>query len=143
MVALDPVGNVGLALQVVILFLLILGLPFVKGKDGKNNAARHGYLTLVALVLHTILIFVIMVPSFSENLGEIGGLSILSSVTVWSHAVLGTLAEVLGIVIVASWLLHSPSRMTCYRMKAWMAPVFIVWAVSLINGALIHILGML
>jgi hypothetical protein len=49
----DPLGNVVLSLQIVILFLLILGLPFVKGKDSKKNLTRHGYLTALALALHT------------------------------------------------------------------------------------------
>ena len=65
----DP-GSISLALQVTILFLLIIGLPFVKGKDSKNNAKRHGYSTLAAIVLHTVLIFGVMVPSFGSNLGD-------------------------------------------------------------------------
>ena len=138
----DP-GSISLALQVAILFLLIIGLPFVKGKDSKNNAKRHGYSTLAAIVLHTVLIFGVMVPSFGSNLEEIAGFSLVEAFTVWSHVVLGALAEVLAVGLVASWLLKSPSKMTCYRTKAWMTPIFIIWAISLVNGALLHILGIL
>lgn len=56
-VPLDPLGNISLVFQVVILFLLILGLPFVRGMGGEKNLMRHGYLTVLALILHTILIF--------------------------------------------------------------------------------------
>jgi hypothetical protein len=42
-----------------------------------------------------------------------------------------------------SWLLKGPSKMTCYRTKAWMTPIFVIWAVSLIGGALLHIVEML
>jgi hypothetical protein len=142
-VALDPVGNISLILQVVILFLLILGLPFVRGANTKKNLMLHGYLTLVALALHTILIFLVMVPSFSKGFGELGGLSVLNSVTVWSHAVLGTAAEVLAIILIVPWLYKHPSRMACTTMRKWMMPTFIIWVIAIVNGTLIHILGML
>jgi hypothetical protein len=103
----------------------------------------HGYSTVLALILHTILIFLVMVPSFAEGFGELGELSLFDSITVWSHAVLGTAAEVLGVILVGSWLLRGPSNMTCGRLKKWMTPIFIIWVISIVNGVLIHILGML
>ena len=103
---------------------------------------RHGYLTALALVLHTILILVIMIPSLNTNFQGIGELPILESVDVWSHAILGTTAEILGVVLVASWMLKPPSKMTCAKRRAWMLPTFVIWTVSLVNGALIHILSM-
>jgi hypothetical protein len=142
-VPLDPVGNISLVLQVVILFLLILGLPFVKGIGAKKNLMLHGYLTMLALVLHTILIFVVMIPSFSSGFGELGELSFLNSFNVWSHAILGTAAEILGFIVVGFWFSKPLSNMACARVKKVMLPLFIIWTISLINGALIHILGML
>ena len=142
-VALDPVGNVSLILQIVILFLLILGLPLVKGINNKKNLARHGYLTIAALVLHTILILIVMVPSFTGSFGEIGELSAISSFTVWSHIFLGTTAEVLGGILVGAWLSKPKSKMNCTKMKRWMTPIFIIWVISIVNGALVHILGLL
>ena len=70
-VALDPVGNVSLVLQIVILFLLVLGLPFFRGQINKKNFMFHGYSTVAAIVLHTALIFVVMVPSFTGGLRRI------------------------------------------------------------------------
>ncbi len=142
-VALDPVGNVSLILQIVILFLLILGLPFFRGRTETKNFMWHGYSTVVALVLHTFLIFLVMVPAFSNGIGELGGLSIFSSVTVWSHVVLGTAAEALGIFLVVLWVSKGPKKLGCARWKKWMTPIFVIWVISVVNGALIHILGML
>lgn len=143
-VALDPVGNVSLILQIVILFLLILGLPLFRGGSAnKKNLIFHGYSTIAALILHTILIVIVMIPSLTEGLGELGELSLFNSVTVWSHAVLGTAAEALGVILVVFWLSKGPSKMACWRWKKLMLPIFIVWLISIINGALIHILGML
>ena len=142
-IPLDPVGNVSLTLQIVILFLLILGLPLVRGANSRKNLISHGYLTLVALVLHTILIFLVMVPTFTSGLGELSGLSFLDSITVWSHIVLGTAAEVLAIGIIVPWLYKRPSRITCAKMKKWMMPTFVIWVIAIVNGTLIHVMGML
>jgi hypothetical protein len=144
LVALDPVGNVSLSVQIVILFLLILGLPLVRrGESAKENLIVHGYLTLAAILMHTILIFIVMIPSFSIGLGELVKLSLLASLTFWSHAVLGTAAEVLGIIMVVSWISNPPSKMACFKNRAWMWPTFIIWTVSIIIGALIHVLGLI
>ena len=143
MVALDPVGNISLVLQIVILFLLILGLPFVKGVGVKKNLLKHGYLTILALILHSILIFIVMLPVFTNGIGELGGLSFLAALTVWSHAILGTVAEILGIVIIGFWVSKPLSSMNCLRTKKIMLPLFIIWTISIVNGTIIHILGLL
>jgi hypothetical protein len=140
---LDQGGNVSLILQVIILFLLILGLPLVREVNSKKNLLRHGYLTAVAMVLHTALVFAIMVPSFSDGISELGSLSIINNLNVLSHAVLGTLAEVLGVVLVVYWVGSKPSNMRCARLGKLMLPTIIIWGVSVANGALIHVFGML
>jgi hypothetical protein len=140
---LDPTGNVSLILQVVILFLLILGLPLAKGFGGKKNLMRHGYLTVLALILHTLLIFIVMITTFNNGLGEIGGLSFFYALTVWSHVMLGTTAEILAIIVVGFWVSKPLTNMTCFRTKKIMLPLFIIWTLAIINGALVHILGML
>ena len=142
-VPLDPVGNVSLALEIVILFLLILGLPLVRSRDNRRNLVWHGYLTTIAVALHTVLIIIVMIPVFTGGFGELTGLSLFYSVTVWSHEVFGIMAEILGVFLVMSWLSRGTSRMTCMKRKKWMLPTFIIWTVAIVNGALVHILGML
>jgi hypothetical protein len=61
------VGNVSLALQIVILFLLVLGLPLLRGRSTRRTLMLHGYSTVLALVFHTILIFIVMVPSLTAD----------------------------------------------------------------------------
>jgi len=142
-VPLSPIGNVVLSLQIVSLFLLILGLPFVKRKGHKKNLIRHGYLVTLALVLHTVTMLIVMVPSFSINLNSIENLSILQSITVWLHAATGTAAEILGIFMVAEWAFKPLQQMTCARRKWLMMPTFIIWTVSLITGAVILVVGII
>jgi len=136
----DP-GDASLVLQVVIFFLLILGLPFVKGIGAKKNLKIHGSLTVLALILHVILVFIAMIPSLG---GGFGGFVELSSAFIfWSHAILGTVALVLGFMVVGFWISKPLSNMACTRMKKLMAPLVIIWAISLIMGTLVHILKIL
>ena len=135
----DP-GDASLVLQVVIFFLLMLGLPFVKGIGTKKNFMIHGSLTVLALILHTILIFGAMIPSFGIGVGESVGLSFSYSLIFWSHAILGTLAMILGFIVVGFWASKPLSNMACIRMKKVMVPLLVLWATSLIIGALVHIL---
>lgn len=115
----------------------------VKGFGGKKNLMRHGYLTVLALVLHTILIFSVMILSFGSGLEEVGNLVFFNAFVVWSHVVSGTAAEILGFIVVGFWLSKPLSNMACTRVKKIMLPLFIVWTLSVINGALIHILDIL
>ena len=140
---LDPVGNTSLILQVAILFLLILGLPFVKGENSKKSLMRHGYFTVAAVVLHTVLIFLVMVPVFASGVMGLEATGLLDLANVWLHVVLGTVAEVLGIVMVATWLRYNPSEMRCARLKKWMLPTFVIWTISLVGGAVVHIFGLI
>ena len=140
---LDPVGNASLILQVAILFLLILGLPFVRRDNSKKNLIIHGYLTVAAVLLHTVLIFLVMIPSFASGVTDLETSTLSDMVNVWLHVILGTIAEALGIVIVATWLRYGPSKMMCLRLKKWMLPTFVIWAISLIGGAIVHIFGMI
>ncbi len=94
-------------------------------------------------MLETALIFIVMVPSFLRGLGNLGGLSILDSANVWSHVVLGTIAEVLGFIIIVPWLYKRPSKMGCGKIMKWMMPTLIIWIIVVATGTLIHVLGML
>jgi hypothetical protein len=141
--ALDPIGDISVALQVAVLFLLIIGLPFVRGAGSNKNLMWHGYSTVVALALHSVLIFLVMVTSLADGIGELAEASFFFLATVISHIVLGTLAEILGVIIVILWLLPGPKMMACGKRKKWMMPIFIIWIISVINGLLIHFLGML
>ncbi len=138
----DP-GTLSLLLQIAILLMLIVSLPSAKRKNGKSRPQRHGYLTFAALVLHSVLIFGVMVPSFDSSFAEILAYPLFTAFAVWSHIVLGSLAEILAIWLVGYWLLKSPSKLACYKLKAWMTPVFVIWAVSLVGGMLIHVLGII
>ncbi len=69
-----------------------------------------------------------MTPTFSNGLPDIRSLPSLFAVNVWSHAILGILAEVIGFLIVEGfWVSKLISNMRCMRIRKWMMPLFIVW----------------
>jgi len=63
-------------------------LPLARGINNKKNLTMQGYLAITALVLHTILILIVIVPSFTGSVREIGELTAIASLTVCSHVVL-------------------------------------------------------
>src|ERR1035438_7656861 len=130
-------GTLSLAFQVVILFILILGLPLARGAGTKKNFIRHGYLTVFALVLHTILTFIIMVPTFTVGIVDINSLPILYQINVIAHAILGITAEVLGFVVVGLWFSKPLNNWGCMKARKIMLPLFIIWTISIVTGALI------
>lgn len=89
----------------------------------------HGYLAITALVLHTILILIVIVPSFTSSIGEIGELTAIASLTVWSHVVLDHSRS----------LRHHIDRSLAFKanIKNYLKKT------EKVDGTLIHILGCL
>jgi hypothetical protein len=129
-----------LILQAVFLFMLVLGVPLSKGLGNKKTFIRHGYLTIAALVLHTISVIIIMVYLAINGLLTLVDLPILNSFTIIFHSILGTTAMVMGFIVVGFWVSKPLGTMNCYRAKKLMLPTLIVWAISLILGYIIYFL---
>jgi hypothetical protein len=142
MASLDLAGNIVLTFSVTCLFLLVMGLPLVRGLRNKKNLMRHGYLTIIALIIQTIMVVWVMVPSFIANISPILTLNPLYSLDTWLHVALGVFAEISGFSYVVLWLAFTTSKMQCVRAKKCMMPTFIVWVIAIVTGALIHLLQM-
>jgi hypothetical protein len=121
---LDVAGDISLVLSIVSLFILILGLPIVRRLKNAEKYRRHGYLTIAALVVETILVFTVKVPFFVEEFGDVLTLSPAYSLNTWLHVVLGIFAEASGFILVAMWL-ASFSKMGCIRFRKYMTPTFL------------------
>jgi len=129
-----------LTFSVVSVFLLVLGLPLVKNLNTRKNLERHGALTIVALLLQTILVFLVMIPSFIKKLDAIVALSLMPSFNIWLHIGLGLFALVSGFAYVGLWLIFYSSGMRCARAKKYMIPTMIAWIIAIISGALTFLL---
>jgi hypothetical protein len=142
MAPLDLTGNIVVTLSVTSLFLLVTGLPLVRGMNNKKNLTRHGYLTIVALIIQTIMVVWVMIPSFVANIAHILALNLVYSLNTWLHVALGVFAEISGFSYIVLWLAFTTSKMQCVRAKKYMMPTFIVWIIAIVTGALIHLLQM-
>jgi hypothetical protein len=130
--------SISLILQIVIFFMLILGLPLARGVGNKKNLIRHGYLTTTALIIHTILVITAMIYLQIDGLLTLANLPLFNSVFVVSHIILGTAALVLGFIIAGFWASKALGNMNCIRAKKIMIPTLIIWAISLVMGYIIH-----
>ena len=129
-----------LILQAVFLFMLVLGVPLSRGAGNKKTFIRHGYLTIAALVLHTISVIIIMVYLEVNGLLTSADLPFVNSITIVSHSILGTIALVLGFIVVGFWVSKPLGSMNCYRAKKLMLPTLIIWIIALILGYIIYLL---
>ena len=137
---LDLPGTLILIFSVIILFLLVVGLPLVKGINTKKNLQRHGILAASALALQTSLFLVEMFPSFTINFGAILALPPIYAVNVWLHITVGSVAFISSFIYLGLWLAFSTSQMRCIRAKKFMLPTLIIWAIAIVTGGLIHLL---
>ncbi len=136
------VGDLGLIIQIVIFFILILGLPLTKSAPKETkNLVRHGYLTIFALILHTIIVIVAMILFSLDGYSELLSSPPLSLAATLTHIILGVAALVLGYVVVSFWISKPLNELRCYRAKKLMLPLIVIWGLSLVIGAIVHLVG--
>jgi membrane-associated HD superfamily phosphohydrolase len=95
------IATTSLTIQIIVLFLLLYGYSLKR----KLRFRQHGITMSAAVVLHLVVVFAIMIPSFV--LAVIPGYVIpnfsgIISVVSLVHAVAGALAGSLGVWLVAS-----------------------------------------
>ena len=129
-------SDVNLLLQLAILVVLILAFLF----KSKQSYLKHGATMGIAVSLHTILIFAIMVPSFASLMGSLGNLSGASALAILSHAVLGSAVEILGLYLVLAWALHRWNVKVCFGNKRFMKPTIILWLIEIALGTYVYVL---
>jgi uncharacterized membrane protein YozB (DUF420 family) len=94
----------------------------------------------LAVVLHTVSIFVVMVPSLLASRGLFGDLLNRLALVVLSHAVLGSFVEVLGLYLLSVLALNRGVTKACFRNKMIMRVTFVLWVVELIVGVYVYFL---
>jgi uncharacterized membrane protein YozB (DUF420 family) len=130
-------ATVSLFLQIVILILLFGSV----GLKGKKKFRQHGITMLLAVVLHTITILLVMIPSFVSGFIPYFSTNISDAVSIIAivHGAAGILAEVLGVLIVAFWRLQK-SLQYCAPRKKLMRVTLILWLIALFVGVLLYII---
>ncbi|HUW47367.1 MAG TPA: hypothetical protein VMW36_01315 [Patescibacteria group bacterium] len=94
----------------------------------------------LAVVLHTVSIFVVMVPSLLASEGLFGDLLNRLALVVFSHAVLGSFVEVLGLYLLSMLALNRGFSKACFKNKMIMRVTLVLWVVELIVGVYVYFL---
>ena len=130
-------SDASLIFQIIMLLFLVLGFLTVRVR---RAFLRHGILMTSALVLHTISILLVMVPSMLAMRGLFQNLSSTLAMIFVLHASLGSLVEVLGVYFVAVWVLERASVKSCFGRKKLMQANIVLWIASVLVGVYGYIL---
>ena len=133
-VALTITAN--LVVQIVVLILLGYGYNL----KSKLKFRQHGIVMSTALILHLIMAAYVMIPSLVFAVIEeyilpapLGTTSIVTLI----HAVLGSIALLFGVWIVASWRFQKNIQ-GCFTRKKYMLKTLTVWVASLVFGIILY-----
>jgi hypothetical protein len=137
--ALDFQGNLVSVIQVIALVLLVIGVYPYRIRTKNRNLIMHGFLSILALALNLGTVIYVMIPTFSTSLTAMSALSILQLTIVWLHAAFGVAAIVLGFYIIITWIMHPLGELGCAKAWRLMLPTFLIWALALVLGLIIHV----
>jgi len=130
-------ADANLVFQIVIFLVLSVGFLMAKAKRSFQN---HGLIMGVAVGLHTISILAVMVPSLVASRGLFADLYASLSLAMLSHAILGSLVEILGVYLVGAWAINRKNVQACFKRKTVMRATVLLWLVELIGGVYTYIL---
>ena len=125
------ITDINLLIQIISFIILLSGLIY----KAKGNFKLHGSFMGLAVFLHLISFLIAMGPSFIGGFDFFTTDTSLTGVqTMWVHAIAGTAALILGIVLVIAWILQSSNVKACIRRKRLMDITALLWTISLIFG---------
>jgi uncharacterized membrane protein YozB (DUF420 family) len=127
-------SDLNLLFQVAIAAFLVLALFAIFRK----KYVIHGVVMGCCIVLNTISIFAIMVPSLLSLDGLISGLSTRLSLLVATHAVLGSAVEILGVLLVVEWVFNRTRIDNCFQRKYLMLATILLWTLEIILGVYVY-----
>ena len=128
-------ADLNLIIQLMMLCVLIFGRSRAKGK----NFGLHGRMMAVAVVLNAASLATVMLPSLMLGLGFLvtNSTNPISIITIL-HAIIGTIAELLGIYLVLKWR-FSKTFVECIKNKRLMNPTIILWITTALLGVILYI----
>ena len=129
----DLIYDINVLLQAAILIIILFALH----RKMKRKFVLHGNLMMFALVLHLLLVFIVMIPSWLRYAGAVLSLPALGAVII-IHSVLGTAAAAMGIAIIVAWKSTPAAKMGCMRRKRLMLPTALLWISSLVLGMVFY-----
>lgn len=123
-----------------LLFQLAMGLTLLAGRRlaQRQRFRAHGRCQAAVMILNLAAIGLVMLPSFSRqvapNVSKIGGDTYYAVAA--AHAALGTMAELLGlyVVAVASGWRAIPAQLRFHNYRGWMRTTLALWWIVIALG---------
>ncbi len=128
--------DLSLILQLVVIAFLVSAMYLRL----KRSFVRHALMMGAGIGLHTITIFAIMVPSLRSLGGLLGNWSTRFSLITLTHAAAGSLVEIMGIWLIASWLTDTANVEKCVKRKNVMRATIALWLAELVLGVYIYMM---
>jgi hypothetical protein len=123
-------------MQIIVLVLIIYAYSLKR----KLKFTQHGVAMGVAVVVHAFSIFLVMLPSFaivvSPNFVLPEPRHFVFAAGVF-HGLFGAVAFVLGVWLVAAWLLRRDVQ-GCFSRKKSMIVAFTFWMTAIIFGVILY-----
>ncbi len=94
----------------------------------------------IAVVFNTISIGVVMMPSFLGFRGLFSMPFTHFALIVIGHTIIGSLAEILGIWLVGTWIFARREIKACIKKRNIMRVTIILWLVELFLGIYVYIM---
>lgn len=132
----QSLANFSLVLQAIIFSVLALAVY----ARLKHSHVRHAILMGVAIVLHTVAIAAIMIPSLISMRNVFNNLLTRFAFVTLTHATIGSLVELMGVWLVASWLFNTASVEKCFKRKNVMRVTVALWLAELILGVYVYMM---
>jgi uncharacterized membrane protein YozB (DUF420 family) len=129
-------SDLSLLLQILVFFLLVLGI-YAKMK---HRHKRHAAIMGTVLAAHTVSIMAIMVPSLLSMGGLLENLLTRLALVAIAHAIMGSAVELSWIWLLGTWLSNTRDINACFGRKNIMRVTIALWAVELILGVYVYIM---
>ena len=127
--------DLNILIQIISLIILMISIGF----KFKKNFKIHGLLMGLAILLHLIFFFIVMLPSISTGFEFFTtSISLLGVQSMWVHAIPGAIAIILGLYIVITWISKIQNISNCFKKKRLMDITFIVWLISIVFGIITY-----
>ncbi len=130
-------SDLNLLLQVFTFILLFGGAIIAKFRRRFN---MHGIIMGIAVVLNTLSIGIVMIPSLLNSRGLLSAPFSYAALIIILHIVAGILVEILGIWLVAIWGLSHRNTKACARKKNAMRATAFSWFVELLLGIYVYVI---
>jgi len=128
-------ADLNLIAQIILLLVLVAGR--VQAKRRQLNT-HHTWMTAVVAV-NAVLVIAIMNPELFRLLPSIwGNLDVPERVMPLPHALVGALAELMGLYAVLWIRMDLPESMRPRSVKWFMRITFLLWALALVGGIALY-----